>query len=273
MTAYRRRATGTAMPAGMNYLSDLIIRPGIEKQFGPLLLYRGNMNRGHAHRLWNFALLMMASECETLSDGYKALNNPAFSQLCGPPKAPGKFHMWNFFGRLADNPAVTKNVEGLTEYVKMIGAGSCGLIRVDRFSDRINVPEWRKSTHEDGGQDYRDRERGVPKSAQLFYPFIAHNHKKPDDGKDLVLLVNEAVPHYWPEQVRADVCQDIIVGILSGEIKREAAKEHVQKYIRKHFKDHPMLWEGNMVKVSMDKPLSAETDLSLHDVVSAWEWS
>ena len=43
----------SALPIGIH---------GIEKRFGPLLLYRGRMNRGHAHRLWNMVLLMMASE-------------------------------------------------------------------------------------------------------------------------------------------------------------------------------------------------------------------
>ena len=254
--AYARKATGTAMNPGMNYLSDLIIRPGIEKTFGPLLLYKGGSGRGWCHRWWNFVLLMMAAEAQTLADGIKLAGNPAFAQLCGPVKTPTKTSLWSFLFRLYDNPTVTRNIEGLTDYIKMIGAAQAWqLTRVDRFTDAINCAEWRISTHENAGQDYRDRERGIPQSQQLFYPFMAHDPQKPDGARDLVLLVNQAVPDYWPEQVRADVCQEMIVGLLSGDIAPQNVRDEVAKYVRLHFKTLPHIWDGAGVRISFDAPI------------------
>lgn len=251
---YQRYATGAVMRVGMNYLSDLIIRPGIEKKFGPLLLYRGPMNYGHAHRLWNFALLMMASECETLADGYRVLNNPAFSQLCGPMAAPWRPAMQSYFGRLWDNPAVTNNIEGFTEYVKSLELGPCRLIRVDRFSDKINCAPWRISLHENAGQDYRDRERGIPKSQELFYPYLAHDAEHPDGARDLVMLVNQSVPDYFPDHIRADICQDLIVGLLSGDIGVGQIHDRVEECTRNTWKLHGK-YADNQYGLSLDEPI------------------
>jgi len=260
---YHWRSTGTATNPGMNYLSDLIIRPGIEKTFGPLLLYRGGMTRGRAHRRWNFVLLMMAAEAETLGDGIKLAHNPAFAQLCGPTSVPARLDLWRFFWRLHDNPAVTRNIEGLTDYVKSMGAETAWPSqRVDRFSDRIDCAEWRISIHENAGQDYRDRERGIPQSQQLFYPFMAHDPEKPDGARNLVLLVNQAVPNYWPEHVRADVCQEMIVGLLDGSIQVDDLHDSVRRYITKHFKVQPQQYGEGGLRLSLDAPVPGTIDLS-----------
>lgn len=261
----KRPATGKVIPAGMNYLSDLIIRPGIEKKFVPLLLYRGGMYPGHAHRLWNMVLLMMASEAETISDGFMIFNNPNFSQLCGPIRAPTRNGLISFFGRLWDNPLVTKNIEGLADYVKLMDLGPCWLTPVDRLCyDKPYCAPWRKSLHPDAGTRV-PKERGVAAKEILFYPYIAHDAQK-GTTNDLVALVNQAVPKGWPDHVRADVCQDLIVAVLSGEIARGQVHDKAQRFINQHFKKNPMYWEGDRVRVSMDAPIG-DSDLTLHDVV------
>lgn len=260
MEKYRARATGRVMRVGLNYLSDLVVRPGIEKRFNPLLLYRGQMNRGHAHRLWNMALLMMAAEAETLADGMKVTNNPAFSQLCGPVRMPGKMTIYNFFGRLHDNPEVTRNIPSFTEYVKSLELGPCGLFPVDVETDRPNPVSWRVSTHPEPVQDF-PKERGAK---QLFYPYVVHDGAKPD-GHELVALVNDAVPTYWPDHVRADACQDLIVSILAGEISKDRVREHAEEYVRRVYRMHPTKYGP----ASLDAPLSDEEGSgTLLDVIS-----
>lgn len=263
---YNRAATGNVINAGFNYLSDLIVRPGIEKKFWPILLYRGNMNPGHAHRLWNLSLLMMASEAETLSDGLKIANNPAFSQICGPVRTPTKRVLYTYFGRLWDNPDTTDLIPGFTEYVRSLELGPSGLQPVELETYSRTCAAWRKSLHPNPLKDCDFRpERGAP---VLFYPYAAHNSSKPDEGRDLVLFVNSIVPATLPEQWRADACQEIILGILAGDISRGSAHDHVAKYIRKAFKDSAYKFEGGKLKASMDARLSPEMDdVTLHDVL------
>lgn len=257
---YHARPTNNVQRVGMNYLSNLIIRPGIEKCFGPLLLYRGNMNRGHAHRLWNASLMLMAAECETLADGLKVLNNEAFSQLCGPVKLPTKITLRSYFGRLVDNPAVTKNIDGFTDYVKFMGLGDNWLTRVDRFSERADCAPWRMSLHPDAA-DYVPKERGIVLREQLFYPYIAHDARQNGD-QALALLVNSAVPSHWPDHMRADICQDLVVGVLTGEIAPGDVHDHVSRNMQKYFKDYPMYWEGGAIKLSFNAPVPGTEDMA-----------
>lgn len=235
---YQYRATNTAVNPGMNYLSDLIIRPGIQKLFRPLLLYRGAMSPGHAHRFWNLVLLMMAAECETLADGFKILHNASFAQLCGPVRPPGKPHLASFFGRLWSSPDVTALVPGLTEYVKSVGLGPCRLQPVELESDRQFVAPWRISNHLDHDAKAERPETGI---RQLYYPFMAHDPERKDDGHKIVMLVNQMVPQWLPDPIRADACQELVVGLLSGDVPAGQAHDWVQKYVRKMYVMYPNL--------------------------------
>ncbi len=251
LEAYRRKATGNVMHVGMNYLSELVIRPGIRKYLEPLCLYRGAMTPGQAHRLWNFALLMMAAEAETLSDGLKLAHNPAFAQLCGPVRIPPKITLNMYFGRLWDNPDVTNEISGLTDYVRSLELGPSHLIRVPEVShDRYCAP-WRTSDHplwEPGA------ERPESGTRALYYPYLVHDPEK-DDGRALVVYVNSLVPKYLPDQVRADACQDLIEALLTGKADVSNAPEFVDKFVRDVYKMHPQIWDGHGgYAISADAP-------------------
>lgn len=252
--AYARRATNKVMPVGMNYLSELVVKPGIRKRLWPLCLYRGNMSPGRAHRLWNMALLMMAAEAETLADGFKLLGNDAYAQLCGPVRAPGKMTMFGFFGRLHDNPDVTENIPGFTEYVKSLDLGRCWLTPVSLESPQQFVAPWRISTHPEFAPKAEKPESGL---RNLYYPFLAHDPEKIDDGKALVMLANELVPAWLPDMIRADVCQDLVTGILAGTVEPARADDFVVGYLRRVYRMFPSLQRPEFAgaQKSIDKPI------------------
>lgn len=248
---YCARPTNNVMNVGMNYLSDLVVRPGIRKRLWPLLLYRGQMNPGHAHRLWNMVLLMMAAEAETLADGLKILNNPAFTQLCGPVRAPGKYTLYNFFGRLHDAPEVTELVPGVTEYVRFMGLGPCGLRRIDLETSEQYCAPWRISTHPDYDPKAERPESGV---RALYYPYVIHEAGTSGEH-DLVRFVHELVPAFLPDYIRADACQDLIVGLLAGDITTGSAHDWVQKYVSKVWQMHPRWFDHSHKAISFNQPV------------------
>lgn len=235
---YHRRSTNKVMSVGMNYLSDLVIRPGIRKRLWPLCLYRGNVSPGHAHRFWNVALLMMAAECQTLADGLKIINNSAFVQLCGTVRAPQKMTLNSFFGRLWDSPDVTDNIPGFTEYVRSLELGPSTLQRIELETYQQFCAPWRVSLHPDFDANAEKPETGI---RNLYYPYLAHDPKNEDDGRALVLLANQVVPEWLPEQIRADVCQDLIVGIMAGDVNPERADDFVIGYMRRIYRMFPQL--------------------------------
>lgn len=266
---YHARPTRNLMNVGMNSLSDLVVRPGIRKFLWPLCLYRGQMNQGHAHRLWNYALLMMAAEAETLADGMTLAHNPAFAQLCGPVNKPQKQTMYSFFGRLWSNPDVTDNIPHFTEYVRSLDLGPSWLKPVPLETAEQFCAPWRKSLH----PDYDPRaERPESGAKPLYYPYLAHDPQNKESGSDLVALANRLVPTTLPHDIRADVCQELIVSILAGEITRDQALDHVQKHIGRVFKSVEFKYMGSRhLKFSMDAKIrgfDADDERSLHDVVS-----
>ena len=240
------------MPVGMNYLSELVVRPGMKKRMHPLCLYRGVMYPERALSLWNFALLMYAAEAETLSDGIKLQNNEAFAQLCGPLKPLSKIGLCSFFGRLWDNPEVTRNISGFTDYVKSLEIGPSTLQQVDVETPSRFPPPWRVSTHPDYDPQAERPESGI---RNLFYPYLVHDPDKDDGGKALVMLANELVPHSLPEQWRADVCQDLVIGILAGDIPLDRAQDFVQAKISAAFKMLPTKYDESGLKISLNAPL------------------
>jgi hypothetical protein len=263
---YQRRATGAVMHVGMNYLSELVVRPGIRKYLEPLCLYRGAMNPGHAHRFWNYALLMMAAEAETLADGLGLYGNEAFAQLCGPYRAPSKQTLFSFFGRLWDNRDVTDEIAGLTDYVRSLELGSCRLTAIPHVTHEQYCAPWRVSDHPEWDPKAERPESGV---RALYYPYLVHNPKKPDDGRDLVLLANKLVPDYWPPWARADLCQELVMAILEGKTTKENAPDYMKAAKAKFFKEQPFLYEqGGLAPRSLDAPLGAEDNRTLHDVVA-----
>lgn len=257
------------MNPGMNYLTELIVRPGIRKYLEPLCLYRGGFSPGQAHRRWNFVLLMMAAEAETLGDGLDLSHNPAFAQLCGPVVTPTRMGLNSFFGRLWDNPDVTDNISGLTEYVRSLELGPSMLQRVSYVSHEQYCAPWRMSDHPDYDPKAERPETGI---RALYYPYLAHDPAKDDGANSLVLLANQLVPAYLPEQVRADACQDLIIGLLEGKVSVDNASEFVAQYVRDNWKLNPTVWDSQNNK-STGRPISFNQPKNLYKSGDPINWT
>lgn len=100
----------------------------------------------------------------------------------------------------------------------------------------------------------------VPKTSENRWPFLNNDGAA---ATELLLRVNETIPKALPEQVRADVGQDIILGILSGEISEENLRKDVAWYIRQHYAG--MEWRFDTV--SLDAPMHVGDWGSWHDVI------
>ena len=82
-----------------------------------------------------------------------------------------------------------------------------------------------------------------------------------DDGADVLCLVNEAISKRIPEDLRADICQEIILGVLEGEITIEDVAKQANKYVSKFWQKTG--WDKSLL--SMDQPMF--DGRSWHDVV------
>lgn len=99
------------------------------------------------------------------------------------------------------------------------------------------------------------------RTADSRWPYM--NEDRGEAGK-LVALVNMALPRGLPEQIRADVAQDMILGVLSGEIDEQGLERQVRKYLRHHYK----AVETPYLAISLNQPVPGTDDQSWGDVIS-----
>ncbi len=70
-----------------------------------------------------------------------------------------------------------------------------------------------------------------------FYPFISEENPT-DTGYDLVIEVNKLVPKTIPEDMRKDICQDILLAILSNKLRLEDVTMQFQSFVKSYYKNY-----------------------------------
>jgi hypothetical protein len=103
-----------------------------------------------------------------------------------------------------------------------------------------------------------------PPRLNLSYPFIPPQGSS-SSGIDLILLVNGTVPRGLPEQLRGDVCQEIICAVVAGELSTADIPKELKRFIRSTRKKQ----EADYMAFSMDSPRRDGT--SWHDVLPSPE--
>lgn len=285
-------------PANLESLKEKIIRPDFDKHLVPLMLYRGPNNMasfGKIQRVWNLAVTLMESEVENYTDAVKLGNNPDYAHLCGPRKPMIYGNFASAFGRMVDNPKVTDNIPGLTDYCRSIRGPKWKLTPVDIYTNDVGVrhnvkvapwriigysPEemtrratirsYRKANAEERKlraeiekKRRRDEILSGASSGKLFYPYVIHKPSDNNGELSLMMEVNKAVPAHLPDWLRADICQDLIVAVLSGDITRDQIADGVKGYARKVFEMHPIKYGP----FSLDASFSEDNENTLLDIL------
>jgi hypothetical protein len=101
----------------------------------------------------------------------------------------------------------------------------------------------------------------LPPRVLTNYPFLPSDSKT--SGADIVLLVNGVVPRGLPEQIRGDVCQEIIASVLAGEFTETEIPQHVKAIISRVRRKQ----EGHYMAISLDVPM--RDGRSWHDVLAS----
>lgn len=251
-------------------LEAKIIKPGFEKQLEPLLHYRGNLNLGRVHRLWNLLLTMMEQECETVGEGLTHLqHNPDYSQLCGPDRLAQHTGFYGFLSRVQDKPAVANEVPGVLDYARYLVPRPFHLTSVAVQTNRrrsMGAGGWRsfvsaRQPKKPGAPiipgNIKDKDAG-----SLVYPFLIHDGGRPEH--DLLRAILKAVPKNLPPDMKADICQDLAVGILCGDFDQNDLSLPIKEVMARVRKFSPSKWGD----VSLDAIIPGTDSLRLIDTLS-----
>lgn len=101
----------------------------------------------------------------------------------------------------------------------------------------------------------------TPRTSDAMWPY---NPSPKADGAELISAVNAAIPKRVPEQVRADISQEMILGILEGEISLEDVKKQVNAYLRRFWKEY----DWDRWTLSLDQPLPGTDFGNMYDVIA-----
>jgi hypothetical protein len=252
------------LPSYVNYapiekLAEKIAQPGIDKHLLPLCLYKGTITFGRVHRWWNFALAAMEQGAATSTDIIKLSHHADYSHLAGPPKKVVSMGVMGFFSRLGLNPKVTDNVPGMSAWVREIMPTPFALRPVPLESQyRRRLAPWRifiPRSNLNGGRR--------SKIEVGCYPYIAHDPKTLRNGGDLVMKVHAAVPKNLPEELRADICQDLVCAILAGEMKVDDLTSNIADLIRAGRKMFDTKWG----QLSLNAVIPGTDGLTLMDTI------
>lgn len=216
----------------LDELKERIVRPGMDKHLQPLRLYRGNLSAGRVKMLWNFIQLAHLSGTPSAAAAVKLFQNPEVPQLLGPVRNVSLLGLETFLSRMHDNMQVAENIPGLPEYIReQIRFRKFNLTKISGADRRSHMDFRREAWDAEGGVRRTANikaalSRQAAKPAEVFYPFLIHDPKT--DESDLVKFVNSVVPRGLMFDVRADVCQEMLLAILTGEIARDEA--HSKRY-------------------------------------------
>lgn len=101
----------------------------------------------------------------------------------------------------------------------------------------------------------------------LYWPYM-----KADDPRydGIIKQVNDAVPRTIADEIRSDICQELVASVLMGDINQEEIKAAVRSHLRRHYKMFPV--KGYQT-ISLDAPLRSNgqggQERRLIDVIDA----
>lgn len=232
----------------LDKVKEIVANPLPMEDNQSLNLYRGYLGFGRAQALWNYVRTSMLLELMSYTEISRLSREaPDLIHLCGiHAKSVQVSSLRGFLNRLWYNPQVTQNVTGLREYIGDVGNGFFFKYeRIPRYN-KWSTQSWRRPKKE---RKPRAVKLPAPPPVPSFYPFVS---EEPLEEHTLLMAVHDIVPEGLPEQIRRDVCQDIIVSILSGETQLENLRGDIKPFISKVFKEHS--WKYG--PISMNAPLS-----------------
>lgn len=233
-----------------------------ERDIRELVLFRGNISIARARAIFVFLSACMDAGVETVADIVKASQITALSgayangksrfiskvsdlaHLSGLHSPLTNLGVYGFLARIRQTTSVWPLTPGINRWADHVR----GQLRIE-LEPVSRYAKWKTK------RPWRIRER--PEHAE-FYPYIVG---PPTDEMALVLRVHEAVPRYLPNELRADVCQELLVDILAGNmLVEQLGGEDFGRLIRDKMKQ-----VRGRFTLSLDEPFKSHKEKSHGD--------
>lgn len=116
---------------------------------------------------------------------------------------------------------------------------------------------------------YQARAAAAAEARPLCYPYIV---KRRDEHAE-ILAINDIVPRAFPDQMRADICQEAMLAVLEGKItiaELRANRSQSAWFLRKFYKDN---FEDAGHAASLDAMVDEDrTEFEVASAIAAKDW-
>lgn len=223
-----------------------------EAELRPVLLFKGNMSEHRARTLFCLTQFMRDNDITQLGAGLKLVDSALdIRHRTGSHAAKQDTMTWSrWLARMKTAPKVFSLDPPLKEYVDELWEG---LHWRHRFK-LSPIPELTNRSR----REWRVRP-AMPEMTE-YYPFSRENL-----SNNLLWLVHSAVPKHLEEDIRADVCQDLIVSVLAGEVSRLNLGKAVPQILKRHRAMYGDRWKTVSIETPMYDKFGSETPVTLRD--------
>lgn len=250
--AYSQKSNGAP---GLAVVKNIVVEVGKrpDKEFIPMVRYRGGVSIQRTRALLSFVLSMKeANICTTGKICKVGQESRDLIHLEGLHSPPDTLSVYRVLARLVDNPKFTEGYSGLREYIFTVASSCSPGARMMCLSPPMRI-SWTSTDTKWAWRKIKKPERvWEQKPAPLFYPFAAPQSQAVSEC-ELLSAVHGVVPKGLPQQLRADICQELIVQILSGDVSFADIQDDPRHYVGELLKQHP----GRYGPISLD---SADED-------------
>lgn len=243
----------TMKEISLDAVKDIVLTPKRDEDFYPLLLFKGGQSIGRVQALWNFTRAMRAAEANSVSAFCTfSQNSPDVRHLLGLHARIQHMSVRGFLSRLWFADGFDPLDDDMREYLAFVAGGNperfyWRFTPVPRYTQWKTKHPWRKLP-----KHLRPVKPPKTESPQ-FWPFISGDVQS---DHDTLMKIDAVVPKHLPEQVRQDVCQDLVIAVLSGAVSIGDLQGSVPKHVSNVFKLHPLKYGP----LSLDAPAPWQKD-------------
>jgi hypothetical protein len=231
-----------------------------EKELRPLLLFRGSMSEHRVRTLFALMRLLRDNDIPSPNQAQQFLSLlPDERHRSGLHAATIDSMSWiRWLCRLSQSPSVFEIDRNLKTYCDWLLAqtSSHSKFLLERISETAfrTRRDWRRVSRP---RRIRKEVDGITE----FYPYL----RERQELKDYLMLsaVHHAVSKSLPEDIRADICQDLIVSILAGEVSVDNCRDKIPEHLRSHRQMYGDRWRT----ISLETPLGGDDRRTIGDTL------
>jgi len=231
-----------------------------EIELRPLLLFKGNLTEHRCRSLFAVTRFLRDNEIMKFAQAESFLTPLETERhTAGLHKRVYAGSLLSFFRRMRQCPDVCDMDAGLEDYICEVLENQAGFTKYIRLDP---IPATSTDHHTQRAWRLVRTPRAIRKEQERLSEFYPYLPKSLGIEDNLLRTIHEAVSRGLPDDIRADLCQDLVVSVLSGDVSLENVREAIPLHLRTHRRMYADRWR----LLSLETPIG-DGDMTIGDTL------